>query len=148
MKKIRQYTTVMAMIVLTMLVVSCKKSFLEVTPKGRLIAQNLSDYAGLLNSLDLVNITGAAAQIPMGDEVAGIDPVDPGIVAAVGGTDPGVAGMNPVVAETDPAVAAIDPVVAETDPAVAGIDPVSPGTSRVEPDHASALVSEKSIPKK
>lgn len=57
--------------------VSCKKSFLEITPKGKLIAQKTADYDLLLNNLDLLNVTNvgldALAQVPMGDEVAAID---------------------------------------------------------------------------
>ena len=52
---------------------SCKKSFLEVTPKGKVIATKTSEYDLLLNNTDLININ-ADAQIPMGDEVAAVDP--------------------------------------------------------------------------
>ncbi|TKC06071.1 RagB/SusD family nutrient uptake outer membrane protein [Pedobacter frigoris] len=52
---------------------ACKKSFLEVTPKGKLIAQKTADYDLLLSNLDFVNI-GASAQAPMGDEVAAVEP--------------------------------------------------------------------------
>ncbi|QDW23972.1 RagB/SusD family nutrient uptake outer membrane protein [Pedobacter sp. KBS0701] len=53
---------------------SCKKSFLEVTPKGKLIAQKVSDYNLLLNNLDLVNQISSNAQITLGDEMAAIEP--------------------------------------------------------------------------
>ncbi|MBO9633562.1 MAG: RagB/SusD family nutrient uptake outer membrane protein [Chitinophagaceae bacterium] len=52
---------------------SCKKSFLEITPKGKLVAKSVNDYEKSLFSLDLVNM-GTDAQIAMGDEVAAIDP--------------------------------------------------------------------------
>jgi len=55
------------------LICSCKKTFLEVTPKGKLIAQKVADYNLLLSNLDFVNIV-ANAQVPMGDEVAAIEP--------------------------------------------------------------------------
>lgn len=52
---------------------SCKKSFLEITPKGKLIAKSVNDYEKSLFSLDLVNM-GTDAQVAMGDDVAAIDP--------------------------------------------------------------------------
>ncbi len=48
---------------------SCKKSFLEIVPKGKLVASTTSDYNLLLNNLDLMNIQ-TNAQILMGDEIA------------------------------------------------------------------------------
>lgn len=53
---------------------SCKKSFLEVTPKGKLIAQNVSDYDLLLNNNGFLNTGGANAQVFLGDEVAAAEP--------------------------------------------------------------------------
>ncbi|MBB2951240.1 RagB/SusD family nutrient uptake outer membrane protein [Sphingobacterium sp. JUb56] len=52
---------------------SCKKDFLEVTPKGRLIAQKVSDYNLLLNNLDMVNIS-TNSQVAMSDEIAAVQP--------------------------------------------------------------------------
>ncbi|PUZ27283.1 RagB/SusD family nutrient uptake outer membrane protein [Chitinophaga costaii] len=52
----------------------CKKSFLETVPKGKLVAQTVSDYDGLLNTLNLLNVLSANAQINMGDEVAAVEP--------------------------------------------------------------------------
>ncbi|WP_216848947.1 RagB/SusD family nutrient uptake outer membrane protein [Pedobacter sp. L105] len=52
---------------------ACKKSFLEIVPKGELVAQTTSDYDGLLNSSNLLTFS-ANAQIQMGDEVAAVDP--------------------------------------------------------------------------
>ena len=66
-------TTVVVALLLTV-VFSCKKSFLEVTPKGKLIAQKVSDYNLLLNNVDLVNLILANAQITLGDELAAIEP--------------------------------------------------------------------------
>lgn len=51
----------------------CKKSFLEIEPKAKLVAKNTNDYDLLLNNLDLLN-TNTDAQVPMGDEVAAINP--------------------------------------------------------------------------
>jgi len=53
--------------------VSCKKSFLEVKPKGRVIASKTTDYNLLLNNLDLINIA-TDGHILMGDEVTVTDP--------------------------------------------------------------------------
>ena len=52
---------------------ACKKSFLEIDPKGKLIAKTVADYDLLLNNLDLLNIA-TNAQVPMGDEVAAVEP--------------------------------------------------------------------------
>lgn len=52
---------------------SCSKSFLEIKPKGIVIASKTSDYDLLLNNLDLINITSDAQNI-LGDEVIMKDP--------------------------------------------------------------------------
>jgi tetratricopeptide (TPR) repeat protein len=65
-------TTVIAAMLLTGLF-SCKKSFLEVEPKGKVIASKTSEYDLLLNNIDLFNYA-ANAQVPMGDEIAALDP--------------------------------------------------------------------------
>jgi hypothetical protein len=51
---------------------SCKKSFLEIDPKGKLIAKNIGDYDLMLN-YDAMTVNGDG-QILMGDEVIAIDP--------------------------------------------------------------------------
>lgn len=66
--------TTVALALLLTVIFSCKKSFLEVVPKGKLIAQKVSDYNLLLSNMDLVNLIGANAQVPMGDEVSAIEP--------------------------------------------------------------------------
>jgi tetratricopeptide (TPR) repeat protein len=53
---------------------SCKKSFLEVKPKGAVIAQTISDYDKLVSDPLFQSYTLADAQIPLGDEVTSIDP--------------------------------------------------------------------------
>jgi hypothetical protein len=65
--------TLLAMI-LVVASTACKKSFLEVIPKGKLIAQSSSDYSLLLSNLDLLNMGAANVQVAMGDEVAAIEP--------------------------------------------------------------------------
>lgn len=52
---------------------ACKKSFLEIDPKGKLIAQTVADYDLLLNNLELLNM-GTNGQVPMGDEMAAAEP--------------------------------------------------------------------------
>lgn len=55
---------------------ACSKDFLDIEPKGKFIAKNITDYDQLFQNTTLIN-TGtspANAQIPMGDEVAVIDP--------------------------------------------------------------------------
>lgn len=56
-----------------MTLISCKDSFLEILPKGRIIATKTSDYDLLLNNLDLVNY-GSNSQVLMGDEVVAAEP--------------------------------------------------------------------------
>jgi hypothetical protein len=58
---------------LVLAVVSCSKSFLDVKPKGKGIAQTTNDYDLLLNSNDLLS-TSSDPRIPMGDEVAAVEP--------------------------------------------------------------------------
>jgi starch-binding outer membrane protein, SusD/RagB family len=53
--------------------VGCNKSFLDIQPKGKLIAQTVNDYDQLFNNTSLLNAT-ADAQLPMGDEVVAVDP--------------------------------------------------------------------------
>ncbi|WP_111307545.1 RagB/SusD family nutrient uptake outer membrane protein [Confluentibacter sediminis] len=52
--------------------VSCSEEFLEVTPKGNLIAQNTEDYDLLLEDPSLRELSDIT--VPMGDEVAAIEP--------------------------------------------------------------------------
>lgn len=74
MHKTFKYTRNLLLITLMMAVlVSCKKSFLEILPKGRVIATKTSDYNLLLNNLDLVNM-GALALPLLGDEVVALEP--------------------------------------------------------------------------
>jgi hypothetical protein len=70
MFRIYRYTTIIVLLAVT---ASCKKSFLEIKPKGIVIATKTSDYDLLLNNLDLVNI-GTNAQHILGDEIVMKDP--------------------------------------------------------------------------
>ncbi|RPE08143.1 RagB/SusD family nutrient uptake outer membrane protein [Chitinophaga lutea] len=55
-----------------MLLASCSKGFLELTPKGRLIAKTTAEYQTLLANFDLevLNTADPMAQMGMGDELA------------------------------------------------------------------------------
>lgn len=74
MKNIYKYIrTFMLIALLATALVSCKKSFLEILPKGKVIATKTADYDLLLNQLDLINIP-SNSQVLMGDEVSAIEP--------------------------------------------------------------------------
>ena len=57
---------------------SCKKEFLEINPKGKLIAKNLIDYQRLLYNAPFVADYAAGAnmdaQVALGDEIAAVEP--------------------------------------------------------------------------
>lgn len=65
------FRTVYCLMILCLLMVSCKKDFLEIIPKGKLIATTVSDYNLLLSHLDLIN-QSTDAQVLMGDEMAAV----------------------------------------------------------------------------
>lgn len=70
--KIIKYTIVLSMIISFS---SCKKSFLEIDPKGKLIAKNINDYDLMFNNTAQITLNPAIdAQVLMGDEVTSIDP--------------------------------------------------------------------------
>lgn len=58
--------------------ISCKKSFLEVLPKGKVIAVSYRDYDLLLNNTNLQN-TGTDAQLLLGDDVTAEEPYYSGL---------------------------------------------------------------------
>lgn len=63
-------------LLLTLIVLgACKKEFLEITPKGRLIAEKTADYDKLLNSTDLINFSLTKILVPIGDELIARDPL-------------------------------------------------------------------------
>lgn len=69
---IYQYTLIV-ITVIGLLTVSCKKSFLEIVPKGTLIATKTEDYARLLGTLDFMNINLTPAVL-LGDELSAVEP--------------------------------------------------------------------------
>ncbi|NML23334.1 RagB/SusD family nutrient uptake outer membrane protein [Pseudoflavitalea sp. G-6-1-2] len=72
----RNIHKIVACVVVAATITSCKKDFLEITPKGKLIASTVSDYNLLLSNLDLLNMSAGSglAQVIMGDEVAAAAP--------------------------------------------------------------------------
>ncbi|NML22235.1 RagB/SusD family nutrient uptake outer membrane protein [Pseudoflavitalea sp. G-6-1-2] len=79
--KCKKISTYLWLLPVVLALASCKKSYLEVSPKGKLIAGAVADYDLLINNLDLMNIS-ATSQVLMGDEMAAVDPhfsgADPG----------------------------------------------------------------------
>lgn len=67
MKKLNKHILV-GLLVFTLPIASCKKDFLEIQPKGLLIADNTQDYEQLLNASYFQSLFTAAAY--MGDEMA------------------------------------------------------------------------------
>src|SRR5690606_1184175 len=77
MKNINRKTLTL-LVMVAALSLSCKKSFLEITPKGKLITETIADYDLSLNNLTFLTGTasslGGDAQVVMGDEMAAIEP--------------------------------------------------------------------------
>lgn len=67
------YSWSMLFFLLIWIMISCKKSFLEVIPKGKQIAVTTVDYDLLLNNVNFIELI-ADIQVPMGDEVAAVNP--------------------------------------------------------------------------
>lgn len=55
-------------------ITSCSNDFLEVIPKGKLIAEKAVDYDLMFYNLALVNMRGTNAQVPLGAEFLAFDP--------------------------------------------------------------------------
>ncbi|MFI2744315.1 RagB/SusD family nutrient uptake outer membrane protein [Zhouia sp. PK063] len=51
-----------------LLVSSCSNDFLEIIPKGKLIAEKTVDYDKMFYNLNLINMTSTNAQVPLGGE--------------------------------------------------------------------------------
>lgn len=60
---------------ITMVLGSCNKEFLEVVPKGRLIAEKTADYDKILNSTNFTNFSMVPIYTVLGDEVIARDPL-------------------------------------------------------------------------
>lgn len=73
--KYNLYKKYLILIGIVAVLCSCKKTFLEVEPKGKLLARTMNDYNLMMNNdfYDIVpfNVDG---QVLMGDEVASIEP--------------------------------------------------------------------------
>ncbi len=75
MKKIFKYTIhVPVMLIMLLTITACEDGFLEVTPKGRLIAQKTNDYELMLNSNELINYQALPLSLILGDELIARDP--------------------------------------------------------------------------
>lgn len=67
------HTTMVAFVLLTVTATSCKKSFLEIVPKGNLVAKSYDDYNLLMNASTFYTFGGNGvwqAAMIMGDEVS------------------------------------------------------------------------------
>lgn len=65
--------TIILTATICLLLSGCKKSFLEIVPKGTLIAEKTEDYARLLGTLDFMNINLSPAVLA-GDEISAVEP--------------------------------------------------------------------------
>ncbi|MCI9846845.1 RagB/SusD family nutrient uptake outer membrane protein [Flavobacterium pectinovorum] len=72
MKIKKQYIKSSVLLILAVITFSCSDDYLEVVPKGSLIASKVSDYDRLLDDPALNTLSNAL--IPMGDEVAAVEP--------------------------------------------------------------------------
>lgn len=72
MKIKKQYIKSSVLLMLAVITFSCNDDYLEVVPKGSLIAQKVSDYELLLD--DPALNTFSDGLVPMGDEVAAVEP--------------------------------------------------------------------------
>jgi tetratricopeptide (TPR) repeat protein len=72
MKIKKQYIKSAVLLILAVITFSCSEDYLEVIPKGSLIAQKISDYDRLLDDPALNNFSNGL--VPMGDEVAAVEP--------------------------------------------------------------------------
>lgn len=68
------HSSILVLILMVLVSFSCSKSFLDINPKGKLIAQSVSDYDLLLNSNNLLNTGGANAHVFLSDDIAAAEP--------------------------------------------------------------------------
>ena len=68
MKMLNKFLFIPALLALGLLQVSCKKGFLEIEPKGYVIAETTKDYEQLMNATSLLALY--AASLYLGDEIA------------------------------------------------------------------------------
>ncbi|WP_316818062.1 RagB/SusD family nutrient uptake outer membrane protein [Pedobacter nyackensis] len=73
MKAYKRYLCRSLFLLLLFSQVACKKSFLEIDPKGKLVAKTTNDYNLMLNN-PYFNITGVDGQLFLGDEVTVVNP--------------------------------------------------------------------------
>lgn len=73
MKNIFLFSRLVLCILFIGVLVSCKKSFLEIVPKGSQVAETTNDYDLLMSDPHFANID-CSVIIPLGDEVAAVTP--------------------------------------------------------------------------
>jgi len=78
MKNKTQYIKTALLLIITTVSASCKKDFLDVIPKGKLIAQTVTDYDLMLNNNALTSggggfTSGNDVSVPLGDEVVAVE---------------------------------------------------------------------------
>jgi len=61
---------VSGLLMVIMFLISCKKDFLEIVPKGKLVASTLKDYDLLMNNISFYKMDFSDVIVVMGDEVA------------------------------------------------------------------------------
>jgi hypothetical protein len=61
---------VSGLLMVVLFLISCKKDFLEIVPKGKLVASTLKDYDLLMNNTSFYKIDISDVTVAMGDEVA------------------------------------------------------------------------------
>lgn len=57
-----------------LIVSSCSSEFLEIIPKGKLIAEKTVDYDKMFYNLNLINMTNTNAQVPLSSEMVAFEP--------------------------------------------------------------------------
>lgn len=74
-KQMKRYITKLLLSIMALGIFSaCSDDFLDVIPKGSIIAEKTSDYNLLLNNLSLLNISGQNIIFKMSPEVCGVEP--------------------------------------------------------------------------
>ena len=70
----KMHYKVLFFMVSLLLVSSCSDDFLEIIPKGKLIAEKVVDYDKMFYNLSLINMGTTNAQVPLGGEMVAFDP--------------------------------------------------------------------------
>ena len=68
------YILLVFLVASTISLTSCSEEFLEIIPKGQLIAEKVIDYDKMFYNLNLINMRSTNAQVPLGAELAAFEP--------------------------------------------------------------------------